>query len=228
MFPSFSSVPRSKASSSPWHTRKWPPWILRTAIKWRKQPLNCKKQKKQKKPKKPPKTAIKWRKQPLNCKKKKNPKIWLNETYVEGKRPKECESEALHCKAVQSCGGQIGSEGLSCTPVWTWLLQGGVTWQGFSQLAEAQHLVLISPDFEQISKPTTDSPMPDDPCSWLSAFEDQWDTHPFPPVQETHLPEALLAISSASSSLSCSACRRARSDEASSWVSSDCHVSSGC
>lgn len=40
---------------------------------------------------------------------------------------------------------------------------------------------------------------------------------PPPFCQDTHLPDALLAISSANSSLSCSACRRARSDEASSW-----------
>lgn len=51
-------------------------------------------------------------------KKKKPQNLTFNETYVAGKRPKECESETLHCKAVQSCGGQIGSEGLSCTPVW--------------------------------------------------------------------------------------------------------------
>lgn len=34
-------------------------------------------------------------------KKKTTQNLTFNETYVEGKRPNKCESEALYCKAVQ-------------------------------------------------------------------------------------------------------------------------------
>lgn len=141
-------------------------------------------------------------------------------------KPTELDSEDLRCKAVPSVETRLVLSVFPLPLLWAWLAH-GVPCLG----PAAQPVVLIFLDLEQTSKPTTNSCVPNAHGLLSAAGKPKGNgpqvprrtggaatdfSMPAPSHQETHLPEALLAISSASSSLSCSACRRARSDEASS------------